>query len=253
MQSLQQIVITSIDDAFTVVSPRGRQLHMKNRESFGLSLCESGQITYHHKGKKFVSDAGHALILPQGEDYFLSCEESGKFPVVNFFCTDEFDPGEFLLFQLHSPKSYLKDFERMRNYLLFGKNSSAMGVLYQMLGQIAEENSGDRNLLGIAMDYLEQHYGDPRLCNSMLAEMVGISEVYFRRIFQKTYGVTPKQYILDIRMRRAKQLLTSGYLSISSIAETCGFTSVYHFCRCFKQMTDMTPSDYRKFTERHGV
>jgi AraC-like DNA-binding protein len=47
-------------------------------------------------------------------------------------------------------------------------------------------------------------------------------------------------------MRRAKQLLTDGMLTVSAIAEQCGFSSVYHFSRAFKQTTGLSPTAYAK-------
>lgn len=253
MNFLQNIPITSIDEAFIVASPKGRQLQIKNRPFYGLSFCESGKITYVHNGHQITSDPDHVVFFPMGASYSLYCEESGNFPLINFYCAPEFEMKEFMTFRLHSPKSYLNEFERLREFLLFEKHARAMGVMYDICGGIAEEDSDDRNLLGTALDYLEQHYDDPSLCNSILAEKIGISEVYFRRIFHKTLGVSPKQYILDIRVRRAKQLLSNGHSSVTEIAEACGFSSVYHFCRCFKKITDMTPTDFRNFSMHHEL
>ena len=69
MKSLQNISITEIDEAFTVASPKGRQLQIKNRYCYGLTFCESGQITYFHNGQQFTSDTEHALLLPMGETW----------------------------------------------------------------------------------------------------------------------------------------------------------------------------------------
>ncbi|MFQ9800805.1 MAG: helix-turn-helix domain-containing protein [Clostridia bacterium] len=46
--------------------------------------------------------------------------------------------------------------------------------------------------------------------------------------------------------KRAKSLLTNGTHTITSISEECGFSSLYHFCRVFKDKTGMTPTEYAK-------
>jgi len=63
-------------------------------------------------------------------------------------------------------------------------------------------------------------------------------------MFLLHYDITPKQYILNARIRRAKQLLCDTPLTVTAIAEKCGFSSVYHFCRSFKQHTGQTPTEY---------
>ena len=80
----------------------------------------------------------------------------------------------------------------------------------------------------------------------LLAEKCGISEVYFRRLFTEQYKVTPKQYIIDLRINKAKQLLTDGIFKIGAISESCGFSNPYHFCRVFKEKTGLTPTEFMK-------
>lgn len=59
-------------------------------------------------------------------------------------------------------------------------------------------------------------------------------------------GVSPKQFIIELRMQKAKQLLSEGRLKIWAIAEACGFSGCYHFCKSFKQHVGITPNEYRK-------
>ena len=65
-------------------------------------------------------------------------------------------------------------------------------------------------------------------------------------MFTQNFGVSPKQYLIDMRIKLAKQLLLEDEKLISDIAESCGFGSVYHFSRTFKQATGMSPTEYRR-------
>ena len=65
-------------------------------------------------------------------------------------------------------------------------------------------------------------------------------------VIKKTYGISPKQYIIDTRMNMAKQMLSEGSFKINAISEKCGFTNPYHFCRLFKEKTGLTPTEYMK-------
>ena len=64
--------------------------------------------------------------------------------------------------------------------------------------------------------------------------------------FKKHYGKTPSRVITDLRIQKAKELLSATDCSISQIAEDCGFDNVYYFSNAFKKETGMTPSAYRK-------
>ena len=79
-----------------------------------------------------------------------------------------------------------------------------------------------------------------------MAEKCNISEVYFRKIFTETYKITLKQFIVDIRINKAKQLLSEGFLKIGAIADLCDFSNQYNFCRLFKEKTGFTPTEYMK-------
>ncbi|HEX2951574.1 MAG TPA: helix-turn-helix transcriptional regulator [Armatimonadota bacterium] len=70
--------------------------------------------------------------------------------------------------------------------------------------------------------------------------------MYFRKLFREQYGLSPKQYLQQIRMEKAEELLQSNLFSVTVIAEKTGFSSVYHFCRAFKNYTGFTPLEYQK-------
>lgn len=249
MNRLDKIMITSIYSIGTVPSPKGRFDKMENRICYGISFCINGKITYSHNGKKYVSDRDHAILLPQSQSYSIYGDESGNFPVINFTCTDaSFYTDEFIVYKLKNPESYIKDCERIKSLSLFDKNQAQMmSVFYDMISRIVTDNLGDRDILTPAVTLLEQNYSDPSLSNSTLANASNISEVYFRRLFKEVYNVSPHQYLLDIRIKRAKQLLAENIYSITSVSNQCGFSSVYHFCRVFKQTTGQTPTEYMKY------
>lgn len=242
---LRHIIVTSISSIATVASPRGRYALMQNRPTFGLTFCQSGRITYTHQTQQWVSDRDHALLLPQGETYSLYGNESGDFPVINFTTTPDVSIHSFFSFPLDNPDSFLKDYRRMQRLLLFDpRHPLAMSIFYDMLHRLTDLPHPHSNLLAPAMTYLQQHYADPSLTNETLARLANISPAYFQRLFRQVHGVSPHQYIMDVRIRRAQQLLCHSASTVTSVAEACGFSSVYHFCRAFKQHTGQTPTEF---------
>ena len=245
MNTLNKITVTDIRELFTVSSPRGRKEEIRNRKSYGLSFCAEGKTTYEIDGKQAVSDENHAVILPKGQSYSLYGNKSGIFPVINFDCK-EFLCDEVISLPIQSADTYIKDFEKMKALSLFEENrAKIMSVFYSILHRISLESSV-RNVIIPAIKYIEKNYQNPKLSNAELAEQCNISEVYFRKIFTETYKTTPKQFIVDIRINKAKQLLSDGILSIGAVAEECGFSNQYHFCHLFKERTGLTPTEYMK-------
>lgn len=245
MNTLNGITVTDIKQLFIVSSPRGRKEEIRNRKSYGLSFCSEGKITYEMNGKQAVSDEYHAVILPKGMSYSLYGNKSGIFPVINFDCK-EFLCGEVISLPIQSADTYIKDFEKMKALSLFEENrAKMMSVFYNILHRLSTESSV-RSVIIPAIRYIESNYQNPKLSNAELAEKCNISEVYFRKIFTENYKTTPKQFIMDIRINKAKQLLSDGLIKVGAVAEQCGFSNQYHFCRLFKEKTGITPTEYMK-------
>lgn len=258
MNFLNQITVTDICDVFLVPVSKGHVRKMINRKCYGISFSESGKIIYRHNGKEFLSDRSHAVFLPQGESYQLLDRENGMFPVINFFCAPDFCQKEIVSIEIPSAEGFLRDYDTLSRLMLFRREESrakAMAILYDMLGRLAacDSKSRERRLLEPAIAYLEEHVADPELSNLILAQQAHISEAYFRRLFQAVYGLSPGRYIQDIRMRRARELLSGSSPAVSAVAEQCGFSSVYHFSRAFRQYTGCSPTEYHRRYGGMGV
>lgn len=243
MFNLNHIIVTRVKEIFTVASPKGRFEKIQNRKCYGLSFCYDGQITYTHKDRKIVSDKHHAILLPQGQTYTISGDKTGSFPVINFTCANTLCDTVIAL-PLQNTAAYLSDFEKIKSLSLFGGNSAEiMSIFYHILYRLSTQNT-PCGMIMPAIKYLESHYQEPDLTNTVLAQQCNISEIYFRRIFTEHYKMTPKQFLIDVRINKAKQLLSEGTLKINAIAAQCGFSNQYHFCRLFKEKTGLTPTDY---------
>ncbi|MBV6626077.1 MAG: helix-turn-helix transcriptional regulator [Rivularia sp. (in: Bacteria)] len=78
-----------------------------------------------------------------------------------------------------------------------------------------------------------------------LAKYLDMSQFHFCREFKKSVGVTPHHYIMQQRVKMAKQVLKQQKLSIAEVAVECGFSNQSHLGRVFKQHTGTTPRRYR--------
>ncbi len=74
-----------------------------------------------------------------------------------------------------------------------------------------------------------------------LAESVDLSDSYFRRLFNKAYGCSPMQYIMNLRIENARELLLSGEVNVTEAAQLSGFDDIYYFSALFKRKTGYSP------------
>ena len=93
-------------------------------------------------------------------------------------------------------------------------------------------------------DYLHCHF-DRTVTLAELGQLVGLSEFHLQRAFKLSHGISPSEYLQEVRVQRAK-LALAGNESLASIALTCGFSNQSYFSRVFKQWVGVSPSRYRK-------
>ncbi|MDZ8120046.1 AraC family transcriptional regulator [Pontiella sp. NLcol2] len=95
------------------------------------------------------------------------------------------------------------------------------------------------------LEYIRTNYAQ-QIRIEELARLVHLSAGQFERNFKKVFGISPKQHILNVRLRAASHLLKSTHNTIASISQETGFYDHSHFCRSFKKEVGISPSQYRK-------
>jgi two-component system response regulator YesN len=84
-----------------------------------------------------------------------------------------------------------------------------------------------------------------------MAEYCNISENYLRTLFRKHTGLAPKEYIDNLKMNRAVEMLNNPKMKIYEIAERLGYIDNYHFIRRFTKILGQSPGKYRKTMLRY--
>ena len=95
-----------------------------------------------------------------------------------------------------------------------------------------------------AINYIQNNFRE-KITLDELANNSCLSLYYFSRLFKKETGYTPYQYITNVRINRAKTLLINSNLQIKEICFECGFNSESNFVTCFKDLSGVTPSNFR--------
>ncbi|CAH1219020.1 response regulator [Paenibacillus sp. JJ-223] len=103
-----------------------------------------------------------------------------------------------------------------------------------------------KDIVEQALAFTKQHYADPELSIQKVCGHLHISSGYFCAIFKKEVQLTFLQYLMQIRMEAAKELLRSTDLKSFQIAEQVGFAEPNYFSFCFKKHIGISPKEYRK-------
>jgi AraC family transcriptional regulator len=94
-------------------------------------------------------------------------------------------------------------------------------------------------------EYIESHLGDV-IQTRHLSEVVNLSRFHFCRVFRLSVGASPRKYLLQLRLQRAKVLLQESSSSVSEIAHLCGFVDQSHLTRMFRRRIGTTPARWRQ-------
>ncbi|HEV3413785.1 MAG TPA: AraC family transcriptional regulator [Puia sp.] len=99
--------------------------------------------------------------------------------------------------------------------------------------------------IAAARDWMEANYsGDINL--EKIAAVAAMNSQHFLRMFKQVYSITPHQYLIDIKLRRAATLLESGEVTINEVCQAIGFESPFSFSVLFKRRFGVPPSQFRK-------
>lgn len=93
--------------------------------------------------------------------------------------------------------------------------------------------------------YLETYYHESIQLED-LASMTHLSRFYISHSFKKEIGMSPMEYLIDIRIKESKILLRTTNYSISQVADIVGFTTPTYFSKQFRKSTGISPTDYRE-------
>ena len=113
---------------------------------------------------------------------------------------------------------------------------------------LRDENAGDQNrsVLKLAVDFIDHNYMDEEISLNKAAHVANVSANHFSALFSQNMGQTFTEYLTDLRMNKAKELLRCTAMRSSEIAGEVGYKDAHYFSYLFKKTQGMTPSEYRK-------
>lgn len=145
---------------------------------------------------------------------------------------DEFNPGSCLLDC--NTVDEIKDrltmiFTNLCNFINQNKKSHNIGLV--------------KNI----QDFINKRYKDQNLCLQVISSEFNISVPYLSRFFKEQTGENLNNYLNNIRIEKAKELLVDTDMKISEVAKSVGFTNDSSFIRVFKKHTNTTPGSFKKY------
>lgn len=119
--------------------------------------------------------------------------------------------------------------------------------LVDSLGQfMTTENENQRgDVIDTVTDYIEAHYAEHGLSLQDIGEHVHMNPIYLSVLFKKKKNITFTGFLLQVRMKKAMEMLRCRDLKNYEVAEQTGYSSPEYFCSCFKKYTGVSPAEFR--------
>lgn len=238
------------------------------RDHYLIHYIISGEGTFQ------VSDRTYYLKKGQG---FLICPE-----VVTFYKADIQNPWHYMWvgFNGFRAKEYLDEAKITQEAPIFlydkddkiykcisqmlidadtykkGRELQLLSHLYCFLSQILEvskEDKSDRNesmkelYVRSVVNFIRTNYST-NISVDKMAHYAGIGRKYLYIIFKEMLSISPQQFLMNYRMKRACELLKNTELSIGDISRSVGYEDLFVFSKVFKKVFGMCPRNYRKIS-----
>lgn len=242
-QIATQLRVLSLDlqgDSYTVV-----KLAVENLKTDDSESCAIQQMTIKKMCEQIFQENGYYIYTYFSEFDVLNC-------IISWHAQEKSNQLELLLNKLSDDVALC--FSAGLKY--------GIGTLIADLQQISisadhaqqclllekteESNAHKNDLVLLAKKYVNENLTNSNLGFDEVCSHIGISKIYFGRLFQKEEGISFGTYINQCRIEQAKNLLENTNMRVSEVACEVGFLNTKYFSVVFKSTTGMTPLDYRR-------
>jgi two-component system, response regulator YesN len=151
-------------------------------------------------------------------------------------------------YQMEGAGNFLEDFSMNANDLgsIHKLYHYLTEVIIKCLDKVIEDKKQlDTKPIREAKQLIQNNYMK-QITLEEISSKVGFNATYFSSLFKKETGYTFLEYLSEIRMNKAKELLKNSNLNVMAICEAVGYSDIKHFTKMFAKHTNLKPNEYRK-------
>lgn len=204
---------------------------VKDIELIANTLC-----TYNIEG---VQDHLDRIICKNKEKSYIVQKELYNYLMSIFYAvvnSQKMNPEEILSMSFNQ---YVSGFKEVYGIKLLYKK-----VMENYVRLTIETSKGKEERIDRIIEYIKDNYGK-QISLQQIADEFDMSFTYFSQYFKKCTGTNFIDFVRDIRIKKAKEILKNENISINEVAQRTGFDTVNTFIRIFKKLTGITPGEYK--------
>ncbi len=255
--------IKEIYSYYYVVRSTNYTFYGETHDFWELTIVSYGQLKTKVDDKEFILNENDILLYAPGQFHDQSTDDEHVCSYITVIFAMDLANGEHLKNRIFKSgreiRNYVEDFVKYSSRDIPYNDDLLLAdlekiIIYLLrsdyvkdlpLSSTPMQQKYDSELLDGIINYINENIYSP-ITIEELCEKFSISRSTLQILFNNNLEVAPKQYISDLKLSKAKQLIKESSHTISEIATICGFGSIHYFSRKFKSTFGITPTDYAK-------
>jgi len=227
--------------------PNIKKWSARNRKDHIVGIQLQGSAYHRFSYQEFVLSGNCIFFLNQRDDYDVEVIDATEAFSVHFTTYDKIDTDSFCI-PITNTSEIEAILHKAENAKGAGDELKLLSLVYQLCAELERirqktYSPKDTRMLA-AKGYMDIHFKDSN-CLSKAIKQSGLSYRRFNDLFKHQFDTTPNRYLTDLKIEHAQLLLDAKSLTVTEIAEMCGFSDVYYFSKVFKQICGVPPSKWK--------
>jgi AraC-like DNA-binding protein len=252
---LQNLYINEINLVNKYIAPK-KDYPMKNsgRSHHGFLYTCKGSEIYHFHDRTIEALPDSILYIPKGEKYTIELRGEVSQVITVDFEPKTIDDVRPFCMKLGKNTALRPTFVNMEtawrkkepDHFAVCKSELYKAIAAMIRHKVFYSSSANYNRIHDAVVYLHEHCLDRNFRIEELSRIAEMSPRYFEVLFSGEFRTSPKEYVTNLKLELAKELLLNEKNTVTSIAEQLGCSDIYHFSKIFKSRMGISPSEYRR-------
>lgn len=238
-----------------------------NRDHFLLHFISSGKGTFYIENKSYTLSAGHGFLISPDiiTSYKADSEDPWTYSWIGFNGINAeyylkhiglgIENPIFTYNDINTFSQLFNELKKLNRNTVIGQIRMT-GYLYMLLASLMENSSllsiqgkaffsSKEEYVKNAISYIQTNYSR-KLAVDEIANFIGLNRSYFGIIFKELTDMSPRDFIIDFRIDKAKKLLTDMSMNIGDVSRSVGYDDPLTFSKVFKKKVGASPNTYRK-------
>lgn len=212
-----------------------------------LHYIVSGFGTFEYEGTTHKISPGEIFVIPPYEKTYYEADINKPWKYIWIgFTTEDSLPDCFYQPVIRCPGagSVFEEMFACKN-MENGRSAYLSSCLWKLLGILLEQDRPSTDYVDKAIHYMHSGYGDGITIQEISARL-NLDRSYFYTIFSQKMGVSPQEYLINLRLEKAAELMVTYHETPSTAAASVGYSDIYQFSKIFKKHFGMSPKAYIK-------